>query len=96
MCPFVFFAGTFFPQALGFLEPFVCPHGLHLDNETLSQSDLRGNTTATYTICTDGHQEVDVTGKILLILFGLAILGGILLIVWALQSDEKSKAGVFQ
>ena len=94
MCPFVFLAGTFFPRALGFLDPVLCPPGMHLDNETMSQSDVRGNVTAMYTICTDSHQKVDVTGKMLVILFGLPILGVILLVVWALTDSGKKTKGL--
>ena len=90
MCPITFFGMMFFPQGLRFLSPVLCPPGMHLGNETMSESDLRGNVTATYTICTDGHQDVDVTGKALVILFGLPILGIILLVIWALADSGKT------
>ncbi|MBN1180199.1 MAG: hypothetical protein JXD18_13390, partial [Anaerolineae bacterium] len=84
MCPVLFVLGAFAPQALGFLSPVLCPPGMHLDSKTRSQSDLRGDVVAVNTICTDGDQEVDATGRMLVILFGLPILGVILLVVWAL------------
>ena len=92
MCPLLFIGGTFFPRALFFLDPVLCPPGMHLDQTVESATDLRGNITATNAICTDDHQQVDVTGKMLLILFGLPILGVVLLVVWALSdSSEKPK-----
>ena len=90
MCPITFFGMMFFPSKLGFLSPLLCPPGMHLGNETVSESDLRGNVTATYTTCTDGHQKIDVTGKTLGILFGLPILGVILLVIWALADSGKT------
>jgi hypothetical protein len=93
MCPLMFLAGTFFPRTLGFLDPTLCSPGMHLGNETMSQSDLRGNITAMYIICTDGHQEVDVTGKMLVTLFGLPILGVILLVAWAFVDPGKKPKG---
>jgi hypothetical protein len=89
VCPVLFGLGAFAPQALRFLEPALCPPGMHLDSETRSQSDLRGNVVAVNTICSDGDQEVDATGKMLVILFGLPILGVILLVVWALSGSKK-------
>jgi len=40
-------------------------------------------------ICTDGNEKVDVTGKMLIILFGVAILGVVLLVTWALTGPSK-------
>ena len=62
---------------------------MHLDKLTESISDARGNTTAIYLICTDGHEQVDVTGRMLIILFGVAIIGVGLLVTWALISPSK-------
>jgi hypothetical protein len=65
---------------------------MRLDRTVESETDLRGNIMATNVICTDDDQQVDVTGKMLLILFGLPILGVVLLVVWALSdSSEKPK-----
>ena len=89
MCPLTFFGMMFFPTALEFLSPVLCPPGMHLGNEIVSESDLRGNVTATYTICTDNRQKVDVTGKILVVLFGLPILGVILLVLWTFDGSGK-------
>jgi len=89
MCPLFFIAGQFFTSSLSFLEPVICPSGMHLDQETESISDPRGNATASYSICTDGNEEVDVTGKILVMLFGVAILGVTLLVTWALTDSGK-------
>jgi len=89
MCPLLFIAGQFFTNSLSFLEPVICPSGLHLDQTTESISDPRGNATASYIVCTDGNEQVDVTGKMLAILFGVAIFGVALLVTWALISPGK-------
>ena len=89
MCPFLFVVGRYFPAALGFLEPVLCPPGMQLGSTTESLSDPRGNVTAGFSVCTDGREEVDATGKLLAILFGVAILGVLLLVVWALSGPAK-------
>jgi hypothetical protein len=88
-CPLLFVGGNYFPTSLSFLEPILCPTGMHLDQTTESISDPRGNATASYSICTDGNEQVDVTGKMLVILFGVAILGVALLVTWALTGPGK-------
>ena len=62
---------------------------MHLDQSTESISDARGNATAIYLECTDGHKRVDVTGKMLIILFGVGIVGVGLLVTWALINPNK-------
>jgi len=52
-------------------------------------SDPRGNATASYSICTDGNEQVEISGKMLVILFGVAILGVALLVTWALTGPGK-------
>jgi len=93
MCPVLFIGGVFFPSSLGFLEPVLCPSGMHLDKLTESMSDARGNVTAIYLACTDGREQVDVTGRMLIILFGVGILGVGLLVTWALISPGKKLDG---
>jgi hypothetical protein len=89
MCPLLFIGGVFFPSSLEFLEPVLCPSGMYLEQLKESISDARGNTTATYLSCTDGHERVDATGKMLIILFGVAIIGVGLLVTWAWISPSK-------
>ena len=89
LCPLLFVGGVFFPSSLVFLEPVLCPSGMHLEQSTESMSDARGNVTATYLACTDGREQVDVTGKMLIILFGVAILGVGFLVTWALIGPNK-------
>ena len=93
MCPLLFIGGVFFPSSLGFLEPVLCPSGMHLEQSTESISDARGNATAIYLSCTDGHEHVDATGRTLIILFGVGILGVGLLVIWALISPSKKLDG---
>lgn len=90
MCPLLFVGGVFFPSSLGFLEPILCPSGMHLDKLTKSISDARGNITGNYLVCTDGYEQVDVTGKMLIILLGFGVLGISLLVTWALISPSKA------
>jgi hypothetical protein len=89
MCPLLFIGGVFFPSSLVFLEPILCSSDMHLDQSMESISDARGNATAIYLECTDGRERVDVTGKMLIILFGVGILGVGLLLTWALISPSK-------
>ena len=62
---------------------------MYLDQSTEFISDARGNATAVYLECTNEHGRVDVTGKMLIILFGVGILGVGLLVTWALISPSK-------
>ena len=89
ICPLLFIGGVFFPSSLVFLEPILCPSGMQLDQSTESISDARGNATALYLECMDGQERVDVTGKMLIILFGVGIVGVGLLVIWALISPSK-------
>jgi hypothetical protein len=34
MCPILFSGAQFFPDTLGFLEPVICPSGMHLERVT--------------------------------------------------------------
>jgi hypothetical protein len=62
---------------------------MHLGQTTESISDPRGNATAGYLVCTNDNEQADVTGKMLVILFGVAILGVVLLVTWALTDSDK-------
>jgi hypothetical protein len=85
-CPVLFAAGMFAPRALGFLDPVVCPPGMQLNNASSHQTNNEGNeVTAVNLVCTAaGAQPVDVTAKILLVLFALPALGVAVLVVRAL------------
>ena len=85
MCPLLFISSNYFPSSIGFLEPTLCPSGMHFSQLTESISDPRGNATASYLVCTDGREQVDVTGKMLIILFGVGIVGVGLLVTWAAE-----------
>ena len=88
MSPLLLIGGVF-PSSLGFLEPVLCPSGIHLEKLTETISDARGNVTAIYLACTDEHEQVDVTGKMLIIPFGVGILGVGLLVTWAPIGPNK-------
>ncbi len=89
-CILVFVAGMFAPRAIGFMDGILCPDGMELSNHTLQQLDQDGNTVdATTTVCVgEGQAAVDVTPKMLALLFGLAIIGGIF-IVWSLGGIKR-------
>ena len=88
-CPLLYIAGEFFTDSLGFLEPALYPSGMHLKRTTETISDPRGNATGSNLVCTDGSEEMDVTGKMLVILFGVAILGVVFLGTWALTGSSE-------
>ena len=48
VCPLAFVFGLFTPENLGFMEPVLCPPGMHLDQVTETQTDLRGTVVATH------------------------------------------------
>jgi hypothetical protein len=91
-CPLLMVFGAFTPENLSFLEPIVCPPGMHLDQVTESQTDLRGTVVALAAACTDGEQKVDVTGKMGLIMCGTPILVGVLLVLPAFFSPSKKQS----
>lgn len=90
MCPLLFIGAQFFPDSLGFLEPVICPSGMHLERVTETVADDEGYATASFLNCTDGREEVDITGRMLIILFGVGILGVILLVFWALAGPGEA------
>ena len=76
-------------NSLPTLLPVLCPPGMHLKRTTKSISDPRGNATGSNLVCTDGNEEVDATGKMLGLLFGVAILGAVLLGTWTLTGPSE-------
>src|SRR6188474_3348911 len=93
-CPLLFGAGMLAPRALGFLDTVVCPPGMQLNNASSQQTNDEGNdVTAVNLVCTaEGAQPVDVTGKILLVLFALPAFGVAVLIVRALIPGKPAPA----
>ncbi|MBN1977211.1 MAG: hypothetical protein JW918_07395 [Anaerolineae bacterium] len=90
-CPLAMVLGAFTPENLRFLEPVLCPPGMHLDRVTETQTDLRGTVVALDAACTDGEQRVDVTGRLALFVCGTPVLIGILLVLPAFFSPGKKK-----
>ena len=81
LCIFLF-VGAFFPQWFTFLEPVVCPDGMHLERDSYASVDEEGNNVTNYVaICTNGNREVDVTWKLLLIFAGVAVVDITLLVI---------------
>ncbi|MBN1811199.1 MAG: hypothetical protein JXA14_05120 [Anaerolineae bacterium] len=94
LCPLLTVLGAFTPENLSFLEPVLCPPGMHLDKVTETQTDLRGTVVALDAACTDGEQKVDVTGRLALFVCGTPVLVGILLMLPAFLSPSKKKDSV--
>jgi len=90
-CPLTMVLGAFTPENLSFLEPVVCPPGMHFDQMTESQTDLRGTVVALRAVCTDGEEKVERTGRLALFVCGAPVLIGILLVLPAFFSPGKKK-----
>ena len=90
-CPLAMVLGAFTPENLRFLEPAVCPPGMHLDQVTEVQTDFQGTGVALDAVCTDGEQKVDATGRLTLFVCGTPVLIGILLVLPAFFSPGKKK-----
>jgi hypothetical protein len=80
LCPIVFLAGIFAPQALSFLDPVVCPDGYTLDRKVGAYLNEVGNEgTAVNMVCVEpAGDSVDVTPAMLGILGGIVVLAGVL------------------
>jgi hypothetical protein len=89
-CILLFLAGMFAPRAIGFLDGLVCPDGMQLGKDTQQQVNDEGNTVdATTTVCVgEGRAAVDVTPRMLALLFGLAIAGGVF-IIWSVGGIKR-------
>jgi uncharacterized membrane protein YeiB len=90
-CPLLMVLGAFTPENLRFLEPVVCPPGMHFDQVTESQTDLRGTVTALRAVCTDGEEKVAATGKLALFVCGAPTLVGVLLVLPAFFTPSKKQ-----
>jgi hypothetical protein len=94
--PLLMILGAFTPENLGFLEPVLCPPGMHLDRVTETQADLRGTVVRLDAACTNGEQRVDATGRLALFVCGTPILVGILLVLPAFLSPGKKKSADYE
>jgi hypothetical protein len=91
-CPLLFLAGMVAPRALGFLDTTICPSGMHLDNKSTTQNDLRGNVTAVNILCTNGEgQSVDATPQMLLLLFSIPVIGLVVMLIRSRFPDQQSE-----
>lgn len=90
-CPLSMVLGTFTPENLGFLEPVVCPSGMHLYQVTEVQDGPEGTEVALDVVCTDGEQKVGATGRMALFVCGGPILVGVLLVLPAFFSPSKKR-----
>jgi hypothetical protein len=82
MCVVMFAGGMFMPRALAFLDPVLCPGGGQLGNHSEDVTDSEGTRTSTTLVCLQPNGQVqDATGKSLVILGGLAVLGGLFLVL---------------
>jgi hypothetical protein len=90
-CPLTMVLGAFTPENLSFLEPVVCPSGMHFDQLTETQTDLEGTVVALRAVCTDGEERVEKTGRLALFVCGSPVLVGVLLILPAFFSTGKKQ-----
>ena len=83
LCPIVFLAGVFAPQALSFLDPVVCPDGYTLNRQVGTYLNEVGNEgTSVDMVCVNpAGDSVDVTPAMLGILFGIAVLAAVLYVL---------------
>jgi len=97
LCPLMFFSGMFMPRALGFLDGIMCPAGSYITNykyeasvKSLHGQNTYSNANVTDLICLDEQgNQIDISWKLLIILFSLPIISGAL---WAsTQKMEISK-----
>ena len=82
--------GIFF-QAIGFMEPVVCPDGMQMETVSERQSNRDGIYTLTKVFCVGSHQEADITWKVFLFMFGFPALGVIAFLIAPSCSAEKEK-----
>ena len=89
-CVFLFLAGAFLPRGLAFLEAVICPGGMQLSNRVGPQVDDEGNNVDSVTmVCVGaGRSPVDATPRMLLILSGLAIVGGAF-VAWSMGGVKR-------
>ena len=92
-CPLTMVLGAFTPENLRFLEPVVCPPGMHFDQVTESQTDLEGTVVALRAVCTDGEEKVEATGRLALFVCGAPVLVGILLVLPAFFTPSEKQDG---
>ena len=75
VCPYTFLGMMFFPQAIGFLEPVLCPHDMQMTNETEVGSDYEGNYLRSHVVCFNEQKKADITWKVMLIMLGFPAFG---------------------
>jgi hypothetical protein len=81
MYPVLIILGSFYPAALSFMEPVMCPPGMHLGSKIVRQSTGRGNEISTHSVCRgDDGEVVYVTGRLLLITLAFVVSGVLLLV----------------
>ena len=87
--PFLFMGGFLNPW-LGFLEPVLCPSGMHLNQiSEVSTANDGNNVTLFSTVCTDGIEEVDITWKMILILLSIGIIAVVLFFLWPMKDAPE-------
>ena len=92
VCPLVFIGMMFAPQMIGFLEPVVCPSGMEMETVTEEQEDSEGDMVLFATVnCVDGRDSVDVSWKVLGIMFGFPALGVLAFFFAPTSSSEKDE-----
>lgn len=92
VCPFVFAGMMFFPKAISFLEPVVCPDDMQMEIVSEQGSDRHGSYVQADLFCVGGKQDIDITWKAALIMLGFPALGTIIYLI--MPSPKKNQVEV--
>jgi hypothetical protein len=88
-CPLVFVGMLFFPQAISFLEPVLCPDDMQMEVASEQGTDRHGSYVTAEVLCVGEKQDKDITWKAALIMLGLPALGIIIYLV--MPSPQKNQ-----
>jgi hypothetical protein len=90
-CPLVFVGMLFFPQAISFLEPVVCPDDMQMEVVSEQGSDRHGSYVMADVFCIGNKQDIDITWKAALIMLGLPTFGVIVYLVMPSPSKNQDE-----
>jgi hypothetical protein len=88
-CPILFVGMVFFPQAVHFLEPVVCPADTNMEVVSEQGLDSDGAFIWVKVFCIDDRQELDVTWKLFAFMFGLPALGVIVFLITPSSKENQ-------
>ena len=89
VCPYIFLGMMFVPQAIGFLEPVICPGDMEMDVVSETGYDSDGSFTRATIECSNGRETVGATWKVFLIMFGIPAIGIALFFMFTPAKPEE-------